>query len=56
MNKVFDYNGTLVSASKPVKTLKTVKKVVMIDSRDRDSAKYSDSNSNNYGDRYVHQS
>jgi hypothetical protein len=40
MNKVFDYNGTLVSASKPVKSLKTTKKVVTIDSKDRDFRKY----------------
>jgi hypothetical protein len=36
MNRVFDYNGTLVSASKPVKTLKTVKKTLLVDSADRD--------------------
>lgn len=40
MNKVFDYNGTFVSASKPVKQLKTVKKTFMVDSADRDTAKY----------------
>jgi hypothetical protein len=40
MNKVFDYNGTFVSASKPVRELKTVKKTLLIDSADRDSLKY----------------
>lgn len=40
MNKVFDHNGTFVSASKPVKQLKTVKKTVLIDSSDRDTTKY----------------
>jgi hypothetical protein len=40
MNKVFDYNGTFVSASKPVKQLRTVKKTLVVDSADRDSVKY----------------
>ena len=40
MNKVFDYNGTIVSASKPLKQLRTVKKTFMIDSADRDTVKY----------------
>ena len=40
MNKVFDYNGTYVSPSKPVKQLKTVKKTLVIDSRDRDTTKF----------------
>lgn len=40
MNKVFDYNGTFVSASKPVKQLRSVKKTFMIDSADRDTVKY----------------
>jgi hypothetical protein len=40
MNKVFDYNGTFVSASKPVKQLRTVRKVLNIDSVDRDTVKY----------------
>lgn len=40
MNKAFDYNGTLVSASNPKKQLRTVKKTVLIDSADRDVAKY----------------
>jgi len=40
MNKVFDYNGTNVSPSKPVKQLKTVKKTLVIDSSDRDTTKF----------------
>lgn len=40
MNKVFDYNGTFVSASKPVKQLRTVKRSLVIDSADRDTVKY----------------
>lgn len=40
MNRVFDYNGTLVAPSKPVKTLRTVKKTLHIDSADRDTTKY----------------
>jgi hypothetical protein len=40
MNKVFDYNGTFVSASKPTKTLKRVKKTFLVDSADRDTVKY----------------
>lgn len=40
MNRVFDYNGTQVSPSKPVKVLKTVKKHLMIDSADRDTTKF----------------
>lgn len=40
MNKAFDYNGTLVSTSKPTKQLRTVKKTVLIDSADRDTLKY----------------
>ncbi len=40
MNNVFDYNGTFVSASKPVKSLRKVKKTFMIDSSDRDIVKY----------------
>jgi hypothetical protein len=40
MNKAFDHNGTIVSASRPVKQLKTVKKTLLIDSVDRDSNKY----------------
>ena len=40
MNKVFDYNGTFVSASKPVKQLRTIKKTLVVDSADRDTLKY----------------
>jgi hypothetical protein len=39
-NRAFDYNGHTVSASRPTKTLTTVKKVVTIDSADRDASKY----------------
>lgn len=35
-----DYNGFLVSKSHPKKTLKTVKKTLLIDSADRDTTKY----------------
>jgi hypothetical protein len=40
MNRAFDYNGHTVSASRPVKTLRTVKKVLAIDSADRDTSKF----------------
>ena len=40
MNKAFDHNGTIVSTSRPVKQLKTVKKTLLIDSADRDTVKY----------------
>jgi hypothetical protein len=40
MNRVFDYNGTMVAPSTPVKKLKTVKKKLVIDSGDRDKLKY----------------
>ena len=40
MNRSFDYNGTIVAPSHPVRKLKTVKKVVSIDSADRDTSKY----------------
>lgn len=40
MNKVFDYNGTYVSPSKPVKQLKTMKKTLVVDSSDRDTTKF----------------
>ena len=36
----FDRNGTLVRTSQPVKELRTTKKIVTIDSRDRDPTKY----------------
>jgi len=40
MNRAFEYNGTIVAPSRPVKTLKTVKKTLIISSEDRDSTKY----------------
>lgn len=40
MNRVFEYNGAIVAPSNPVKKLKTVKKMLIIDSGDRDSVKY----------------
>lgn len=39
-NRAFDYNGHTVSTSRPTKQLRTVKKVVSIDSADRDTSKY----------------
>ncbi len=41
MSRVFDYNGSIVAPSNPVKKLKTVKKTLTIDSGDRDLVKYS---------------
>lgn len=40
MNPSFDYNGHVVAPSKPQKVLRTVKKVIHINSKDRDSVKY----------------
>jgi hypothetical protein len=40
MNRAFDHNGVTVSASKPQKELRTVKKTIFIDSADRDVLKY----------------
>lgn len=40
MNRMFDYNGSIVSPSKAVRTLRTVKKTLMIDSNDRDLYKF----------------
>jgi hypothetical protein len=40
MNRAFDHNGTIVSASRPVKQLRTVKKTLLIDSADRDLNKH----------------
>lgn len=40
MNRVYDYQGAIVSTSKPVKQLKTVKKTLLISSADRDTTKY----------------
>lgn len=39
-NRAFDYNGVTVSASRPTKQLRIVKKTVTIDSADRDTSKY----------------
>jgi|UniRef100_A0A6C0AI96 hypothetical protein len=39
-NKAYDYNGFIVSPSQPVKGLRTVKKILSIDSADRDTSKY----------------
>lgn len=36
----FERNGTLVRQSQPVRELRTVKKTILIDSRDRDPTKY----------------
>ena len=36
----FDRNGTLVRTTQPVRELRTVKKTLLIDSRDRDPTKY----------------
>ena len=40
MNRSFDYNGTIVGASNPIKKLKVVKKFLVIDSGDRDLIKF----------------
>jgi hypothetical protein len=40
MDRTFDYNGFTVSSSKPVKTLKSVKKCFLVDSGDRDVVKF----------------
>jgi len=40
MNRTFDYNGVQIAPSKPVQKLRTVKKVVHIDSSDRDIVQY----------------
>ena len=40
MNRSFDYNGVQIAPSKPVQKLTTVKKVLHIDSADRDSVQY----------------
>jgi len=39
-NRAFDYNGVTVSASRPTKQLRMVKKTITIDSADRDVSKY----------------
>jgi hypothetical protein len=40
MNRVFDYNGTIVAPSNPVKKLKTVTKTLVVESSDRDRVKH----------------
>jgi len=40
MSGPFDYNGFAVSKSEPKKSLRTVKKTLLIDSADRDTTKY----------------
>lgn len=40
MNRAYDYNGTIVSQSKPNPVLRTVRKKLVIDSSDRDRVKY----------------
>ena len=40
MNKAFDYNGTIVSQSKPVQKLRTIKRTIHINSGDRDPLQY----------------
>lgn len=40
MNRAFDYEGTIVAPSRPDKKLRLVKKRLMLDSGDRDIAKY----------------
>ena len=44
MNRVFDYNGSIVAPSNPVKQLKTVKRSLIIDSGDRDVNKFPSNN------------
>jgi hypothetical protein len=44
MNRVFDYNGTIVAPSNPVKQLKTMKRSLVIDSGDRDVKKFPTNN------------
>jgi hypothetical protein len=40
MNRAFDYNGTIVSPSKPTTNLTTLRRVVHLDSGDRDFSQY----------------
>lgn len=40
MNRAFDYNGSMISKSSPTTKLTTLKRVVHIDSRDRDIKQY----------------
>jgi hypothetical protein len=40
MNRSFDYNGSIVGPSNPIKKLTTLKKFLVVDSGDRDSSKF----------------
>lgn len=40
MDRTFDYNGSIVAPSKPEKKLRTIKKMLVVDSGDRDKVKY----------------
>lgn len=42
MNKAYDYQGTIVSMSKPVKKLRSIRKTIHLDSGDRDKNIYKD--------------
>ena len=42
MNKAYDYQGTIVSMSKPVKKLRSIRKTIHLDSGDRDRNIYRD--------------
>jgi hypothetical protein len=44
MNRVFDYNGSIVAPSNPVKQLRRVKRSLVIDSGDRDVKKFPKNN------------
>jgi len=44
MSRVFDYNGSIVAPSNPVKQLKSVKRSLVIDSGDRDIKKFPKNN------------
>jgi hypothetical protein len=44
MNRIFDYNGSIVAPSNPVKQLKSVKRSLVIDSTDRDIKKFPTNN------------
>lgn len=44
MNRIFDYNGSIVAPSNPVKQLKRVKRSLVVDSGDRDAKKFPTNN------------
>ena len=44
MNRIFDYNGSTVAPSNPIKQLKIVKRSLIIDSGDRDLVKFPKNN------------